>query len=209
MLSQMRTPERWEMSVCKRRVVVLKVEMRLLKMLGNIPEVHVRIPQQWRKMPERIWEVFKSKRRVRKKKRRVIKAQVMVIKEQGMIAKTQARLPKSQARVPRLQAVIPKSQVYWPICITLNQPKASSAASASDPVREPTPTALTPEQTEAETHRAAFLNKEVSQLEALRLGSDEAELPEIEARVGVLKERVTRTIFTGAFSCYIADTHIH
>jgi len=91
----------------------------------------------------------------------------------------------------------------------LNQPKASSPAPASDPASEPTPTILTPEQTEAETHRAAFLNKEVSQLEASKLVSDEAELLEIEARVDVLKERIARTIFTGAFSCYIADTHIH
>ena len=97
----------------------------------------------------------------------------------------------------------------WPIYVTLNQTKASPPAPASDPTSESTPTVLTPEQTEAETHRAAFLNKAVSQLEASRLGSDEAELPEIEARVGVLKERITRTIFTGAFSCYIADTHIH
>jgi len=179
------------MWVRKRRVVVLKVEVRLLKMLWNIPEVQVIIPQQWRKMPERIGEVFKSKRRVRKKKRRVMKAQVIVIEEQRMIAKTQAKLPKSQA-------AILKSQVYWPIYVTLNQPRASPAAPASDPASEPTPTVLTPEQTEAETHRVTFLSKEVSRLEASKVGSDEKNMHEIGARVDVSKERIARTIFAGA-----------
>ena len=91
----------------------------------------------------------------------------------------------------------------------MNQPKASSPAPVSDPASEPTPTVLTPEQTEAETHHVVFLNQQVSQLEASKLGSDQAELPKIEARVDVLKERITRIIFTGAFLCYIADTHIH
>ena len=82
--------------------------------------------------------------------------------------------------------------------MTLNQPKASPPAPASDPASEPTPTVLTPEQTEAETHRAAFLNKEVLQPEASKLGSDEAELPEIEARGEDFKDNF-----------YIPDTHIH
>jgi len=34
--------------------MVPEVEVRYLKTLGNIPEVQVRIPQQWRKIPERI-----------------------------------------------------------------------------------------------------------------------------------------------------------
>jgi hypothetical protein len=91
----------------------------------------------------------------------------------------------------------------------VNQPKASSLAPASEPSSKPEPILLTPEQKEAETHRAAFLRKEVTRLEASKLVSDGAGLPRIQARVDALKERIVRTNFTGAFvfSSTLSDTY--
>ncbi|KAG2363306.1 hypothetical protein BDR07DRAFT_936742 [Suillus spraguei] len=63
---------------------------------------------------------------------------------------------------------------------------------------EPTP--LTPVQKEAETHRNAFLLKEVARLEELRAqekldSSDEQGPSEIQARLSAVKARILRTIF--------------
>ena len=80
----------------------------------------------------------------------------------------------------------------------MNRPKVSFPASAEVP-KKSTPMTLTPEQTEAEATRAAFLRETISQLEKSSLEAQEADLHKIQARVDLLKERIARTNFTGVF----------
>ncbi|OAX37355.1 hypothetical protein K503DRAFT_771593 [Rhizopogon vinicolor AM-OR11-026] len=68
-------------------------------------------------------------------------------------------------------------------------PVASGDTQVADP---PTATLLTPEQKEAETHRIAFLRKELARIGRSKLGSEETNL---QGRVDVLKERIAKTNF--------------
>jgi hypothetical protein len=76
--------------------------------------------------------------------------------------------------------------------------------SPPDSAPKPEPTILTPTQKEAETHRHAFLLKEVARLEKSRtrekLDSPDDQGPsEFQARLSAVKARMTRIIFAGAF----------
>lgn len=69
-----------------------------------------------------------------------------------------------------------------------------------DSALKPEPTPLTPAQKEAETHRSAFLLKEVARLEKSRAqetldSSDEQGPSEIQARLSAVKARISRIIF--------------
>lgn len=82
----------------------------------------------------------------------------------------------------------------------LNHAKTSPPDSAP----KPEPTVLTPTQKEAETHRHAFLLKEVTRLEELRtrekLDSPGDQGPsKIQDRLSAVKARMTRITFAGAF----------
>ncbi|KAG1821261.1 hypothetical protein EV424DRAFT_873085 [Suillus variegatus] len=71
-----------------------------------------------------------------------------------------------------------------------------------DDTQDAEPARLTPAQEKAETYRNDFLRKEVARLEESRekLGSPDAQdLSKIQARVSVMKERISRTVFAGAF----------
>jgi len=81
-----------------------------------------------------------------------------------------------------------------------NQAKASSP----DSTLKPEPTPLTPAQKEAETHRNAFLLKEMARLEESCAqekldSSDEQDPSEIQGRLNAVKARISRIIFAGAF----------
>ncbi|KAG1871277.1 hypothetical protein DFJ58DRAFT_494075 [Suillus subalutaceus] len=71
----------------------------------------------------------------------------------------------------------------------------------ADPSLKPEPTPLTPEQSEAEANRVAFLLKQVTRLEASRTklkSSDVQGLSEIQARLDLIQGRITRTNFADA-----------
>ncbi|KAG2043251.1 hypothetical protein BDR03DRAFT_940895 [Suillus americanus] len=73
----------------------------------------------------------------------------------------------------------------------------------ADPSLKAEPTPLTPEQSEAETNRIAFLLKQVTGLEASRTklkSSDVQGLSEIQALLDLIQGRITRTNFAGAFT---------
>lgn len=77
---------------------------------------------------------------------------------------------------------------------------AGSDTQDADPALTPEPTRLTPDQKEAETHRHAFLLKEVARLEESRAqeimdSPDEQDISKIQARLSVVKARISRTIF--------------
>lgn len=80
---------------------------------------------------------------------------------------------------------------------------AGDEAQDIDSTLKPEPTPLTPVQKEAETHRNAFLLKEVARLEELRaLNSSDKQGPsEIQARLSAVKARILRTIFADPPRC--------
>ncbi|OJA12652.1 hypothetical protein AZE42_08695 [Rhizopogon vesiculosus] len=82
-------------------------------------------------------------------------------------------------------------------------PVASGDTQVADP---PTATLLTPEQKEAETHRMAFLRKELARIGSSNLVS-EGTSP--QDRVDVLKERIARTIFAGELMLHSRPFFFH
>jgi hypothetical protein len=66
---------------------------------------------------------------------------------------------------------------------------------AGDDTQDTEPTFLTPTQKEAETHRNAFLLKEVARLEEILDSSDDQGPSEIQARLSAVKARMRRIIF--------------